>query len=79
MWSTTSTSGSVIVYARCDFKQWKRGTTTFRAARAYGLSVDAAVMVASHNRRWWHFARLATHLILPTREIDALGVPRLGR
>lgn len=60
-------------------KQWKRGTTTFRAARAYGLSVDAAAMVAGHNRRWWHFARLATHLILPTREIDALGVPRLGR
>jgi group II intron reverse transcriptase/maturase len=60
-------------------KQWKRGTTTFRAARAYGLSVDAAAMVAGHNRRWWHFAQLATHLILPTREIDALGVPRLGR
>jgi group II intron reverse transcriptase/maturase len=60
-------------------KQWKRGTTTFRAARCYGLSVEAAVMVASHNRRWWHFARLATHLILPTHAIDALGVPRLGR
>jgi group II intron reverse transcriptase/maturase len=60
-------------------KQWKRGTTTFRAARSYGLSVEAAVMVASHHRRWWHFARLATHLILPTRAIDALGVPRLGR
>jgi len=60
-------------------KQWKRGTTTFRAARAYGLSVDAAAMVAGHNRRWWHFAGRATHLILPTREIDALGVPRLGR
>jgi RNA-directed DNA polymerase len=60
-------------------KQWKRGTTTFRAARARGLSVDAAAMVAGHHRRWWHFARLATHLILPTRELDALGVPRLGR
>lgn len=62
-----------------QLKQWKRGTTTFKAARAYGLSVDASAMVASHNRRWWHFARLATHLVLPTREIDALGVPRLGR
>jgi len=60
-------------------KQWKRGTTAFRAARAHGLSRDAAAMVAGHNRRWWHYARLATHLILPTREIDALGVPRLGR
>jgi hypothetical protein len=60
-------------------KQWKRGTTSFRGARARGLSADAAAMVAGHNRRWWHFARLATHLILPTREIDALGVPRLGR
>ena len=59
-------------------KQWKRGRTTFRAVRARGLPVDAAAMVASHNRRWWRFARLATHLILPTREIDALGVPRLG-
>jgi len=60
-------------------KQWKRGTTTFQAARAQGLSRDAAAMVAGHHRRWWHCARLATHLILPTREIDALGVPRLGR
>ena len=60
-------------------KQWKRGTTTFQAARAYGLSVDAAAMVAGHNRRWWRFAQLATHLVLPKREIDALGVPRLGR
>ena len=60
-------------------KQWKRGTTTYRAARAHGLTRGAAVLVAGHNRRWWHAARVATHLLLPTHELDALGVPRLGR
>ena len=60
-------------------KQWKRGTTTFDAARAAGLPRDTAAMVAGHRGRWWRFARLATHVLLPTRELDVLGVPRLGR
>lgn len=60
-------------------KQWKRGTTTFDAARAAGLPRDVAAMVAGHRGRWWRFSRLATHVLLPTRALDALGVPRLGR
>jgi len=62
-----------------QLKQWKRGRTTFRELRARGLSASGAAKVAVNTRRWWHNARILIHVALPTRDIDALGVPRLGR
>jgi hypothetical protein len=60
-------------------KQWKRGTTAYRALRARGLSDRAARAAAAHVHRWWG---MATHGALktafPVRYFDALGLPRLG-
>ena len=61
-----------------QLKQWKRGRTTYRKLRARGLSARGAATVAANTRRWWHNASMLIHVALPTRAIDALGVPRLG-
>ena len=61
-----------------QLKQWKRGTTTFRELRARGVSVTGAAKVAGNARRWWHNTSMLIHVALPTRKLDALGVPRLG-
>ena len=61
-----------------QLKQWKRGRTTYRKLRARGLSAHGAAKVAANTRRWWHNASMLIHVALPTRAIDALGVPRLG-
>ena len=62
-----------------QLKQWKRGRTTFRELRARGLSRRGAAKVAVNTRRWWHNTSMLIHVALPTRELDALGLPRLGR
>jgi len=60
-------------------KQWKRGTTAYRALRARGLSDRSARAAAAHVHRWWG---MATHGALktafPVRYFEALGIPRLG-
>jgi group II intron reverse transcriptase/maturase len=60
-------------------KQWKRGTTAYRALRTRGLSIRSARAAAAHVHRWWG---MATHGALktafPVRYFDDLGVPRLG-
>ena len=61
-----------------QLKQWKRGTTVFRELRSRGASEDVAARVAANARRWWKNASMAIHIALPTRELDALGVPRLA-
>ncbi len=61
-----------------QLKQWKRGRTTYRELRARGLSATGAAKVAVNARRWWHNTTMLIHVALPTRELDALGVPRLG-
>ena len=62
-----------------QLKQWKRGRTTYRELRVRGLSAFGAAQVAANTRRWWHNADMLIHVALPTRVIDARGVPRLGR
>ncbi len=61
-----------------QLKQWKQSTTIYRELRARGLSEIGAARVAANDRRWWHNASMLIHVALPTRAIDALGVPRLG-
>ena len=61
-----------------QLKQWRRGTTIFRALRARGASIDQAAQVAGNARRWWHNSRLHLNRLLPIAFFDRLGVPRLG-
>jgi group II intron reverse transcriptase/maturase len=62
-----------------QLKQWKRGTTTYRALRARGLSDKVAREGAAHVRRWWAAAlHPAFTAALPISYFDRLGVPRLA-
>src|SRR5690606_33050697 len=36
-----------------QLRQWKRGTTMFRALRALGASQAVARQIAANSRRWW--------------------------
>jgi RNA-directed DNA polymerase len=62
-----------------QLKQWKRGRTAYRKARALGVSHDTAVGIARHVRSWWRAAAQLTHVAFPKRFFDELGIPRLGR
>ena len=59
-------------------KHWKRGPTIFRELRARGMSVHAAVNVASNARRWWHNSAMAINIALPNKLFDELGLHRLA-
>jgi group II intron reverse transcriptase/maturase len=62
-----------------QLKQWKRGTTAYRALRARGLAQHAAAKAARFTRSWWHVAaHPALHMALPVRYLEELGVPRLA-
>lgn len=61
-----------------QLKQWRRGTTTYRALRAMGASQDRAAQVAGNARRWWHNSRLELNRLMPVDYFDRLGVPRLS-
>jgi group II intron reverse transcriptase/maturase len=62
-----------------QLKQWKRGTTAYRALRARGLSEALAAAGAGRVRRWWATASHATFkTAMPTSYFDRLGVPRLA-
>lgn len=60
-------------------KQWKRGTTAYRALRTRGLSDRSARAAAAHVQHWWRTAaHSALQTAFPVRYFEALGVPRLG-
>jgi RNA-directed DNA polymerase len=61
-----------------QFKQWKRGTTMFRALRKLGLDDRGAAKVASAAGRWWRGSAMLLNAAMPIRFFDELGVPRLG-
>jgi len=61
-----------------QLKQWKRGTTAFRALRALGLTEDQAAPIAAHARRWWRTAGSLLNTALPTSYYDRKGIPRLA-
>ena len=61
-----------------QLKQWKRGTTTYRALVKLGASRELAAKVASGTRRWWRTAAMGLNIVLTTSYFDGLGVPRLG-
>ena len=61
-------------------KQWKRGTTTYRALCRLGASPEDARKVAGAAGSWWARSgfRVLTQRILTAAYFDALGVPRLA-
>ena len=61
-----------------QLKQWRRGTTMFRALRARGASVELAARVAGNARRWWRNSRLGLNRVLPNTYFDSLGVPKFS-
>ena len=61
-----------------QLKQWKRGTTTYRALTARGLSPSTAAHVAANTRRWWRNSGMAIHIALPISYYDRMGIPRLA-
>ena len=62
-----------------QLKQWKRGTTAYRALRARGLSDKVARQGAAYVHRWWAAAaHPAFTIALPLSYFDRLGVPRLA-
>jgi group II intron reverse transcriptase/maturase len=64
---------------RClHLKQWKHRQTAFRELRARGALVKAAAFAAAHMPRWWAGAGRPSHMALPNRYFDGLGVPRLA-
>jgi group II intron reverse transcriptase/maturase len=71
--------GWVAHRLRClQLKQWKRGSTAYRAMRAMGASPDQAAQAAANVRSWWRCSALLLNSILPNRLFDRLGVPRLA-
>ncbi len=64
---------------RClQLKQWKRGTTTYRAMRALGAPPDQAAQAAANVCSWWRSSARMLNSVLTNRYFDELGVPRLA-
>jgi group II intron reverse transcriptase/maturase len=61
-----------------QLKQWRRGTTMYRALRALGASPEHAARIAGNARRWWRNSRYELNRIMPIGYFDRLGVPRLS-
>ena len=61
-----------------QLKQWRGGTTMFRALRALGANVDLAARIAGNARRWWRNSRMGLNRVLPVEYFDRLGVPRFS-
>jgi len=62
-----------------QLKQWKRGTTAYRALLARDIPEWLARKGANYARRWWWAAALgAMHTAMPGSYFERLGVPRLA-
>lgn len=59
-------------------KQYKRGTTAYRALRAEGAQHQTAAIIARHLRRWWHNSAELIHCVFTVRFFDQRGLPRLA-
>ena len=61
-----------------QLRQWRRGTTAFRALRRLGARLDEALCIAGNLRRWWHTSALGLNRLLPIAYFDRLGVPKFS-
>jgi group II intron reverse transcriptase/maturase len=60
-----------------QLKQWRRGTTIFRALQRRGMSRRAAAAVAATGGRWWRNSAMAVNVALSNNYFDQLQLPRL--
>lgn len=62
-----------------QLKQWRRGTTAYRALRQLGAPDKLAGDLAAFVRHWWRAAASpAAHTVLSLAYFDRLGVPCLA-
>lgn len=61
-----------------QLKQWKRGTTIFKALKALGATDAVACKVAANSRRWWCNSGKSLNGVLTLKWFDRLGLPRLA-
>lgn len=61
-----------------QLKQWKRGTTIYRAVIALGATQQVARGVAAVGRRWWYASGRLLEFVLTTEYFNKLGVPKLS-
>ena len=60
-----------------QLKQWRRGTTIWRALKALGAPDYVARKVAANSRRWWSNSAGSLNSVLTIAYFDRLGLPRL--
>jgi len=60
-----------------QLKQWKRGTTAYRALTRLGVVPALAASLASRVKRWWHTS-LSLSSVLNIAHFDRLGVPKFS-
>lgn len=61
-----------------QLKQWRRGTTIYRALTTLGASAATAQKVAGNARRWWRNSCLELNRVLTIAYFDRLGMVRLS-
>lgn len=61
-----------------QLKQWRQGTTAYRASLALGAPPWLARRVAANSRSWWHHSGHSLNAVLTLAHFDRLGVPRLS-
>jgi group II intron reverse transcriptase/maturase len=61
-----------------QLKQWRRGTTMYRALRALGATQATARRVAANSHSWWRNSAGEINRVLTIAYFDRLGLPRLS-
>ncbi len=61
-----------------QLKQWKRGSTMFRALRTLGATPAVAHQIAANSRCWWRNSGMLLNSVLDLAWADRLGLPRLS-
>lgn len=61
-----------------QLKQWKSGTTTYRAVKRLGASDELAARIAAHSKSWWRNSRTGLNRVLTVAYFDRLGVPKFS-
>ncbi|MFH6785333.1 MULTISPECIES: group II intron maturase-specific domain-containing protein [Methylobacterium] len=62
-----------------QLKQWKRGSTVYRALLALGAKLDVALPVTANGRRcWWRNSEMALNGVPTVAWMDKLGPTRLA-
>lgn len=61
-----------------QLKQWRRGTTTYRALRALGATDKDAKLIASHSYSWWRVSNGSITKVMTINYFTKHGLPQLS-